>query len=305
MQDSGRVVLTKDSAAGQGTPPPPLVSLTKDPAADVVPATVRLRKEPSNVDTSRMDKPSSSPRKRRAPTTRTSAAKAAPRDVKRPAKKAAPATTQASKGTARSQPAAPTAKKAPRKTVVRSQAAQTPAKGGRTKAPAPKKRQTRPAASASGSAAARVKAGPPALAAGERAPAVAQEASAAAVAPSVPAMGHAPVGRQFTFDGGAATYIGTALLAFVVTVGTLFLCLPFAVVLLERWRAKHSYIDGHRLAFRGSGFGLFGLWIKWWLLCLVTLGVYGFWVMPRLARWKWENTAFEQPVGVGPAGPGT
>jgi uncharacterized membrane protein YjgN (DUF898 family) len=103
-------------------------------------------------------------------------------------------------------------------------------------------------------------------------------------------------GRQFAFDGGAATYFGTGLLAFLVTVLTLGICYPFALVLRERWRAKHSYIDGHRLRFTGSAWTLFGNWIKWLLLCLITLGIYGLWVGPRIARFKWEHTTFEMPV---------
>jgi uncharacterized membrane protein YjgN (DUF898 family) len=103
-------------------------------------------------------------------------------------------------------------------------------------------------------------------------------------------------GRQFGFDGGAATYFGTSLLAMLVTVLTLGICYPFALVLRERWRAKHSYIDGHRLRFTGSAWALFGNWIKWFFLCIITLGIYSFWVGPRIARFKWENTAFELPV---------
>lgn len=98
---------------------------------------------------------------------------------------------------------------------------------------------------------------------------------------------------RFTFDGGAATYVGTALLGMVVTVFTLGICFPFALVLNERWRAKHSYIDGRQLVFTGSAWGLFGSWIKWLLLSVVTLGIYLFWVGPRIAAWKWEHTDFE------------
>ena len=103
-------------------------------------------------------------------------------------------------------------------------------------------------------------------------------------------------GRQFAFDGGAATYFGTALLAFILTVFTFGICYPFALVLKERWRAKHSFIDGHQLAFTGSAWALFGNWLKWLFLCVVTLGIYSFWVGPRIARWKWENTGFAAPV---------
>jgi uncharacterized membrane protein YjgN (DUF898 family) len=98
---------------------------------------------------------------------------------------------------------------------------------------------------------------------------------------------------RFHFDGGAGTYLGTGILGFLITVLTLGICYPFAMVLRERWRAKHSYIDGQPLTFTGSATGLFGNWIKWLLLSVITLGIYLFWVGPRIVRWKWEHTDFD------------
>ncbi|GAB3794813.1 DUF898 family protein [Humibacter antri] len=102
--------------------------------------------------------------------------------------------------------------------------------------------------------------------------------------------------KRFTFDGGAATYVGTIILGFFLTVITLGICYPFALVLKERWRAKHTYIDGQQLVFTGSAVGLFGHWIKWLLLSIVTFGIYLFWVGPRLQRWVTVNTEFAAPV---------
>lgn len=105
---------------------------------------------------------------------------------------------------------------------------------------------------------------------------------------------------RFTFDGGAATYLGTGLLGFLISVCTLGICYPFSVVLIQRWRAKHSFIDGRQLEFTGSAVALFGLWIKWLLLSVVTLGIYLLWVAPRIEKWKWENTDFAAaPVAYG------
>ena len=99
---------------------------------------------------------------------------------------------------------------------------------------------------------------------------------------------------RFQFDGGAGTYLGTAILAALITILTLGIGYPFSLVLRERWSAKHTYIDGQRLIFNGSGVGLFSLWIKWFLLIIVTVGIYSFWVAPRLQQWKVENTDFDQ-----------
>ncbi|WP_203767510.1 DUF898 family protein, partial [Cellulomonas denverensis] len=62
--------------------------------------------------------------------------------------------------------------------------------------------------------------------------------------------------KRFTFDGGAGTYIGTALLGLLVTTVTLGIFYPFQVVLMQRWRAKHAFIDGQQLVFTGTATGL-------------------------------------------------
>jgi len=108
--------------------------------------------------------------------------------------------------------------------------------------------------------------------------------------------------KNFVFDGGAGTYLGTAILAFLITVCTLGICYPYALVLMQRWKAKHTYIKGFQLQFTGTGVGLFAQWIKWFLLCIITLGIYGFWVYPRLQRWIVEHTDFSRKQPVSPEG---
>lgn len=107
--------------------------------------------------------------------------------------------------------------------------------------------------------------------------------------------------QAFRFDGGAGTYLGTGILALLIIVLTLGIGTPFAVVLRQRWRAKHTYVNGHRLVFLGGGMQLFGLWVKWFLLMMVTLGLYGFWVAPRVQKWIVENTDFDHRFSPGPA----
>lgn len=97
---------------------------------------------------------------------------------------------------------------------------------------------------------------------------------------------------EFKFVGGAANYLGTSVLAFCITVFTLGICYPFALVLMERWKAKHATVSGRKLVFTGTGIGLFGLWIKWFLLTLITLGIYSLWVGPQIQKWKWDNLRF-------------
>jgi uncharacterized membrane protein YjgN (DUF898 family) len=98
---------------------------------------------------------------------------------------------------------------------------------------------------------------------------------------------------DFKFVGGAGNFIGTQLLAIVITLFTAGICYPFALVLMERWKAKHATIQGRKVVFTGSGWGLFGLWIKWFFLS-ITVGIYTLWIGPQIQKWKWENLAFAE-----------
>lgn len=102
-----------------------------------------------------------------------------------------------------------------------------------------------------------------------------------------------PLSARFEFDGGAGTFLGTGILAWLITVLTLGLGLPWAICVYYSWRTKHTIIDGYRLRFAGSGGRLFGNWIKWWFFCIITLGIYSFWVVPRLVRWITRNQQFD------------
>lgn len=97
---------------------------------------------------------------------------------------------------------------------------------------------------------------------------------------------------DFRFDGGAATWFGVQLGGVLITLATLGICYPWAVVMTYRWKAKHTFLNGRQLQFNGNAWSLFGQWIKWFLLCIITFGIYSFWVYPRLTRWAVENQGF-------------
>ena len=59
------------------------------------------------------------------------------------------------------------------------------------------------------------------------------------------------------------------------------------------WETKHTVINGKRLAFDGKAIQLFGNWIKWLLLTIITLGIYGFWLNIALKKWKTKHTYFQ------------
>lgn len=73
---------------------------------------------------------------------------------------------------------------------------------------------------------------------------------------------------------------------------TLGICAPWAICMIYNWEIKHTVVEGKRLYFDGSAIGLFGNWIKWLLLTIVTLGIYGFWLNIKLMQWKTKHTHF-------------
>jgi uncharacterized membrane protein YjgN (DUF898 family) len=98
--------------------------------------------------------------------------------------------------------------------------------------------------------------------------------------------------KNFAFDGGAASYFVTSLMALLITCFTFGVGYPWALCMKERWRCHHTFISGRRLKFTGGGAGLIGEWITWLLLLIVTVGIYSFWLVPALNRWITEHTDF-------------
>lgn len=62
---------------------------------------------------------------------------------------------------------------------------------------------------------------------------------------------------------------------------------------MYRWKIEHTVVNGQRLVFSGTGWQLFGQWIKWWFLTIIPLGIYGFWAHIKLLDWKARHTSLE------------
>lgn len=94
------------------------------------------------------------------------------------------------------------------------------------------------------------------------------------------------------FDGGLLQLIGWRILGFLITFCTCGICYPWAVCMVYGWETRHTVINGKRLEFTGTAVSLFFLWLKWWILCIITCGIYGFWVCISIRKWKVKNTRF-------------
>jgi uncharacterized membrane protein YjgN (DUF898 family) len=92
------------------------------------------------------------------------------------------------------------------------------------------------------------------------------------------------------FNGGLLGLIGIGILQGLLIVFTLGFGAPWAVCMKERWYANHTTIDGRQLTFDGTGGQLFGNYIKWFLLTIITLGIYSFWLSIKMKAWVVKHT---------------
>ena len=98
---------------------------------------------------------------------------------------------------------------------------------------------------------------------------------------------------ESSFDGGLLQMIGWSIVGFILTAFTFGLAFPWALCLVYGWKINHTVVEGRRLRFIGNGMSLFGNWVKWVFLTIITLGIYSFWLGIALEKWKVKNTIFE------------
>ncbi|MCL2598465.1 MAG: YjgN family protein [Firmicutes bacterium] len=94
------------------------------------------------------------------------------------------------------------------------------------------------------------------------------------------------------FDGGLIGFIG--IIIATVVLSALIITIPLAVCVYHNWITKHTVIEGRRLAFDGKAGQLFGNWIKWILLGIITLGIYHLVVPFKMRKWVTKHTHFEE-----------
>lgn len=106
--------------------------------------------------------------------------------------------------------------------------------------------------------------------------------------------------REFKFEAKSGRhYIPIAIVATILSVFTAGIARPWAIVMIQKWKADHTLVKVNgkwkRLRFYGSGSALFGKWILWWFYCFITAGIYTLVLYPRMQKWIAENTGFSDP----------
>lgn len=98
---------------------------------------------------------------------------------------------------------------------------------------------------------------------------------------------------QSTWDGGVLETIINSIIASLIISFTCGLATPWAICYMMNFIIEHTVINGKRLRFDGNGAQLFGNWIKWFLLTIVTCGIYSFWVIPQVYKWVASHIHFK------------
>jgi uncharacterized membrane protein YjgN (DUF898 family) len=97
---------------------------------------------------------------------------------------------------------------------------------------------------------------------------------------------------RFVFDGGVGASVAHWLYAVLLCLVTLGFGFPLALVAVQRWQAAHTLVGGRRLVFTGRAGDLAGSWFRWWPLTVVSLGLYGLSVVPKVRAWVWDHTDY-------------
>ncbi len=98
--------------------------------------------------------------------------------------------------------------------------------------------------------------------------------------------------QKGTFDGSSIVWLFVRLGCFLVNICTLYIMKPFTYCWKHKWYTSHCIYDGMRASFDGNGAQLIGKYIIWWLLSIVTVGIYAIWLGLNLYKWKTAHTHF-------------
>ena len=106
--------------------------------------------------------------------------------------------------------------------------------------------------------------------------------------------GHATPDKVSYFDGKLIQLIGWGLLGSIVIPFSLGFVFPWWLCKIYGWKADHTIVEGRRLKFNGTGMSLFGHYILWSFLTIITLGIYGWWLIISVNKWLVRNTSFAE-----------
>jgi uncharacterized membrane protein YjgN (DUF898 family) len=98
------------------------------------------------------------------------------------------------------------------------------------------------------------------------------------------------------FDGRLIALIGINLLTALVSIVTLGFALPAMYCFKKRWIYASTVVNGYRLKFTGTGAQLFGKYILWTFLGIITCGVFMLWWPIKYQKWETKHVEIDCEV---------
>ena len=98
------------------------------------------------------------------------------------------------------------------------------------------------------------------------------------------------------FDGKLIALIGINLLTALVTTITLGFAYPAMYCFKMRWVYASTVINGYRLKFTGRGSQLFGKYILWTFLGIITFGIFMLWWPIKYQQWETKHVEIDCKV---------
>lgn len=101
------------------------------------------------------------------------------------------------------------------------------------------------------------------------------------------------VTKESKFEGKVIKLFFMKLGANLLALLTLGILLPAKICVVHRWRVNGQNINGLRMKFNGNAVQLLGKYILWWLLSIVTLGIYALFIPVRIEKWITKHSHFK------------
>lgn len=98
------------------------------------------------------------------------------------------------------------------------------------------------------------------------------------------------------FKASRKDYILHLLFYYFLNVMSLFLLLPYTYVLKKKYVLNNTYIDGKFLDFKGKISTAYKKFSLYFLLCIITLGIFYFFLKGKLMKWEVENTCYANSI---------
>ncbi len=100
--------------------------------------------------------------------------------------------------------------------------------------------------------------------------------------------------KKSYFDGKTIALIGINLLTALVVPLSLGFAYPAMYCFKKRWIYASTVVNGYRLKFTGTGGQLFGKYILWTFLTIITFGIFGIWLPVKYQKWETKHIEIDK-----------